>query len=52
MKAQLKQLNKDLGYINTLIERKNIKKKHKDQRQQRKSRKALSQKTKIEVILK
>ena len=45
MKAQVKQLNKDLGYINTLIERKDIKKKHKDQRQERKSSKALSQKT-------
>ena len=30
MEAQVKQLNKDLGHINTLIERKNIKKKHKD----------------------
>ena len=30
MEAQIKQLNKDLGHINTLIERKNIKKKHKD----------------------
>ena len=29
MEAQVKQLNKDLGHINTLIERKNIKKKHK-----------------------
>ena len=28
--TQVKQLNKDLGHINTLIERKNIKKKHKD----------------------
>ena len=28
--AQVKQLNKDLGHTNTLIERKNIKKKHKD----------------------
>ena len=30
MEAQVKQLNKDLGHINTLTERKNIKKKHKD----------------------
>ena len=30
MEAQVKQLNKDLGHINTLIEGKNIKKKHKD----------------------
>ena len=30
MEAQVKQLNKDLGHINTLIERKNIKKKQKD----------------------
>ena len=30
MKAQVKQLNKDLGHINTLIERKNITKKHED----------------------
>ena len=30
MEAQVKQLNKDLGHINTLIERKNVKKKHKD----------------------
>ena len=30
MEAQVRQLNKDLGYINTLIEKKNIKKKHKD----------------------
>ena len=30
MEALVKQLNKDLGYINILIERKNIKKKHKD----------------------
>ena len=30
MEAQVKQLNKDLGHINTLIERKNIKKKHED----------------------
>ena len=29
-KAQVKQLNKDLGHINTLIKRKNMKKKHKD----------------------
>ena len=28
--AQVKQLNKDLVYINTLIKRKNIRKKHKD----------------------
>ena len=28
--AQVKQLNKDLVHINTLIKRKNIKKKHKD----------------------
>ena len=27
--AQVKQLNKDLGHINTLIERKNINKTHK-----------------------
>ena len=30
MKVQVKQLNKDLGYINTLIESKSIKKTHKD----------------------
>ena len=30
MEVQVKQLNKDLGHINTLTERKNIKKKHKD----------------------
>ena len=30
MEAQVKQLNKDLGHINILTERKNIKKKHKD----------------------
>ena len=30
MEAHVKQLNKDLGHINTPIERKNIKKKHKD----------------------
>ena len=30
MEAQLKQLNKGLGHINTLTERKYIKKKHKD----------------------
>ena len=30
MDTQVKQLNKDLGHINTLTERKNIKKKHKD----------------------
>ena len=30
MEAPVKQLNKDLGHINTLIERTNIKKKHKD----------------------
>ena len=30
MEAQVKQLNKDLGHINTLIERKNIQEKHKD----------------------
>ena len=30
MEAQVKQLNKDLGHINILIGRKNIKKKHKD----------------------
>ena len=30
MEVQVKQLNKDPGHINTLIERKNIKKKHKD----------------------
>ena len=30
MEAQVKQLNKDLGHINTLIERKIIKKKRKD----------------------
>ena len=30
MEAQVKKLNKDLGHLNTLIERKNIKKKHKD----------------------
>ena len=31
MEAQVKQLNKDLGHTNTLTERKNIKKKHKDE---------------------
>ena len=30
MEAQVKQLNKDLGHINNLTERKNIKKRHKD----------------------
>ena len=30
MEAQVKQLNKDLEHIITLIERKNINKKHKD----------------------
>ena len=30
MEAQVKQLNKDFGHINTLIERENIKKEHKD----------------------
>ena len=30
MEAHVKQLNKDLGHINSLIERKNIKKKHED----------------------
>ena len=30
MEAQVKQLNEDLGHMNTLIERKNIKKKDKD----------------------
>ena len=30
MESQAKQLSKDLGYINALIERKSIKKKHKD----------------------
>ena len=30
MEAQVKQLNKDLGCINTLIERKNVKKKQED----------------------
>ena len=30
MEAQIKQLNKDLGHINTLIDRKNIKKKYKN----------------------
>ena len=30
MEAQVKQLNKSFGHINTLIERRNIKKKHKD----------------------
>ena len=30
MEAQVKQLNKDLGRINTLIERKNVKKKQED----------------------
>ena len=30
MEAQVKQLHKDLGHINTLTERKNTKKKHKD----------------------
>ena len=31
MEAQAKQLNKEFGHINTLIERKNIKKIHKDE---------------------
>ena len=35
MEAQVKQLNKDFGYINTLIERKNIKKKHNDRLERR-----------------
>ena len=30
MEAQVKELNKDRGHINTLIERKNVRKKHKD----------------------
>ena len=30
MKTQVKQVNKNLGNINNLIERKNIKKKHND----------------------
>ena len=35
MEVQVKQLNKDLGHINTLTERKNIKKKHKDEMERR-----------------
>ena len=35
MEAQVKQLNKDLGHINTLIQRKNIKKKHKERLKRR-----------------
>ena len=35
MEAQVKQLNEDLGHISTLIERKNIKKKHKDELERR-----------------
>ena len=35
MKAQAKQLNKDLEHINILIERKNLKKKHKDELERR-----------------
>ena len=35
MEAQVKQLNKDHGHINTLIERKNIRKKHKDELERR-----------------
>ena len=31
MEAKAKQLNKEFGHINTLIERKNIKKIHKDE---------------------
>ena len=30
MEAQVKQLNKDLGHINTPIEKKKLKKRHKD----------------------
>ena len=35
IEAQVKQLNKDLRHINTLIERKNIKKKHKHGQERR-----------------
>ena len=35
MEAQEKQLNKDLGQINSLIERKNIEQKHKDRLERR-----------------
>ena len=35
MEAQVKQLNEDLGHISTLIERKNIKNKHKDELERR-----------------
>ena len=35
MKAQVKQLNKELGHIDTLIERKNMKKKHKNRPERR-----------------
>ena len=59
MEAHVKQLNKDIGNINTLTVGKNIKEKHKDeleriykmkrggyQQQERKSRKKLRQRTK------
>ena len=35
IEAEVKQLNKDLGHINTLIERKTIMKKHKDELKRR-----------------
>ena len=35
MEAQVKQLNKELGHINTLTERKKIKKKHKNRLERR-----------------
>ena len=35
MEAQVKQLNRNLGHINTLIERKNIKKNRKDELERR-----------------
>ena len=35
MEAQVKQLSKNLGHINTLTQRKNIKKKHKDELERR-----------------
>ena len=43
MEAHVKQLNKDLGHINSLIERKNIKKKQKDglERRYKSKRRAL-----------
>ena len=51
MEAQVKQLNKDFVHSNTLIERKNIKKKHKDglERRYKLKRRGLST-TKEEIM--